>query len=309
MPQCVRCKRVHNPFLSRFSTIKAQPSIISWNLSYSSFVFFFLLWHAVHRCRGFHIGDPNERKWAPNKLFDDRSQEHWNECCSCTCGRYFCVSPPHYHHGSAFTAQKKTGENRPINNRYYHCFELLFGCLRSQANALFCLLQQSAHRSSRKMVQLVQRDWRVRLDQKWCWACTPASEEWTNSDPPSRLSAPLLILLFFFKKNFLRQAWIFVHFALRHLAPLSCSVSHQQQMADVTLQDWQKQTDRATSALFAPLIQTGSCCFVEPWHTGPSSLSNLLSSAFYLCWRVASMFKNPCVLAWKCVFGFLASFQ
>lgn len=41
-------------------------------------------------------------------------------------------------------------ENRPINNRYDHCFELLFGCLRSRANALFCLLQQSAHRSSRK---------------------------------------------------------------------------------------------------------------------------------------------------------------
>lgn len=166
------------------------------------------------------------------------------------------------------------------------------------------------------MVQLVQRDRRVRLDQKWsrsacsvCWACTPASEEWTNLDPLTFVCAPSDPPFLKKKQNFLRQAWTSVHFVLWHLAPLMCSVSHQQQMADVTLQDWQKQTDRATSALFPPLIQTGSRCFVEPWHTGPSSLSNLRSSAFYLCWRVAGMFKNLCVRAWKCVFGFLAGFQ
>lgn len=153
--------------------------------------FLFLLWHAVHCCRGFHVGDPNERKWAPNKLFDDSSQKHWNECRSCACGRYFCPPPPPcvYIH---YTAQ--CGRIGPsiidMTTALSFCLDAYvakpmhyFVCCSSQ-------LTGAAGRGN-MMVQLVQRDWRVRLDQKWSrsarsayLACTPASEEWSDLDPP-----------------------------------------------------------------------------------------------------------------------------
>lgn len=194
MPQCVRCKRVHNTFLSRFSTIKAQPSIISWNLSHSSFMlFFFLLWHAVHCCRGFHVGDPNERKWAPNKLFDDRSQKHWNECRSCTCGRYFC--PPTM---CLYSAQ--CGRIGPsiidMTTALSFCLDAYvaepmhyFVCCSSQLTG--------AAGGGNMMVQLVQRDWRVRLDQKWsrsacsvCWMCTLLLRNGPTRTPLTFVCAP-----------------------------------------------------------------------------------------------------------------------
>lgn len=216
-------------------------------------------------------------------------------------------------------------ENHTINNRYDHCFELLFGCSPSRATILFRLLQQSAHRRSRKwnmMVQLVQRDWRVRLSQmdwmkqKWVLSishvCTPAlnpfkpslAEKFTMSAPkcltpnPSHLFALLQIL---FLKNFP----LFLKFwAFSKSASCLSDVFHftQQQKAELSLcrSDRSKVTEPPL-AWSLRFIQSLSCRFVDSWHTRPSSLSSVRSSAFYLCWRVAGTFKTLCASLKVCI--------
>lgn len=148
----------------------------------------------------------------------------------------------------------------------------LFGCPRSRATILFCLLQQSAHWRSRKwkmMVQLVQRDWRVRfsqMDWKWsrseCSACTECalllcihwSRPLVRSSPEANQSvltpnpSHLFVLLHIL---FLTPELLSILSA--GVLPFRCVPFHT--AADcrrVTLQVWQKQSDRTTSGLVAP---------------------------------------------------------
>lgn len=123
------------------------------------------------------------------------------------------------------------------------------------------------------------------------------AEKFTMSVPkcltpnPSHLFALLQIL---FLKNFpsLLNFWAFSESAC---CPSDVFHFTQQQTAELSLCRFDRfKVTEPPPAWSLRFIQSLSCCFVESWRTGPSSLSSVRSSAFYLCWRVAGTFKTLC---------------
>lgn len=206
-------------------------------------------------------------------------------------------------------------ENRPINNRFDHRFELLFGCPRSRATVLFRLLQQSAYRRSRKwnmMVQLVQREWRIEREAEEnaqhipsvhsCFEPIKAQRRWEiHHERAEVFNSELFafVCAFLFLENFAPEL------LSRRVAPLMRSLLHSSRLpnchfAGLTEAKWQNHLRPGRSVSFrvwAAALLSHDTPVHLPW-----ALCALLPFICVDVWRACS---GPCVLAWKCVFGFL----